>query len=164
MNIDIITWLLAGTLAVIGINLWNIIVFISQIETIEQKAKTITPNQEQKVTNKTIKEIFIILKAILIKINKNPKYKLIEDNLKSIKVNIGLLEQEKYALEKTQSDHNRTPYEVNIVELAKLEFLILDDIGNFKKLKLPLLSEKNFYLVFFIFILVMLLLTLGIIS
>jgi hypothetical protein len=98
-----------------------------KIKVITDSAALINSTNEQSVNTAAIGKIKGVVgnpDVFLNQFKKYPEYKKMVDLIGEMKVFISTLGGEQYAMDKTQSENNKAPHELNIVQVGKLEYSI----------------------------------------
>jgi hypothetical protein len=105
-----------------------------KVSTIIDNAAKIDAKNEQSINSTAIKAIKSKIKPTIDDLKKHTEYKKIADIIGEMKVSLSLLAGEQYAMDKTQSESNKAPHELNIVQVGKLEYSIKDKGASLTKL------------------------------
>jgi hypothetical protein len=103
--------------------------FQTHIKTITDNAEKINHDQDQLVNEQCIKNIKSEISDPDVFFGDFKEHKEYDKMIKSIEdmaVKLKLFDTEQYAYKKTESESNRTPHELNIIQVGKLEFGIKD--------------------------------------
>jgi hypothetical protein len=98
----------------------------AKVSTIIDNAAKIDAKNEQSINSNAIKAIKSKVGPTIDALKKYPEYKKMSDVIVEMKVSLSLLAGEQYAMDKTQSETNKAPHELNIIQVGKLEYSIKD--------------------------------------
>ncbi len=129
--------LLVGIIFFNFVNISSYSRYKDKVKVITDSADLINANNEQSINTAAIKKIKEVVgnpDVFLGQFKTYPEYKKMADIIDQIKGFMSTLSGEQYALDKTQSESNKAPHELNIIEVGKLEYNIKDKAGSLNKI------------------------------